>query len=316
MNLDILEESETDATIRRRKDELPNDLEQEIKGVAYLLQAQRIAAEVLSNICTPDDDEMTEEMEENSDAESVHDYDTTAQLNGSIQNSDKIPVEISEAIKAMGIVEMLWARAQPLPENVLQILMETNKNLLKRQNSLRISSLLCLHNFCNCMSTEELGGAVAIYNVWIDLGQQIFQTQCDFEILEASTSLMRATLEHLKPSPELFKQMTETDLQLILDGVSTCDKSEIRANWLRMLGTLGCLLPEPLVKKITDFILQTLSKEEDVWTMSEALDSFMDMFSENDWNQIVYDLNVIPKSKELEKILKTKVSFNCKHLKD
>ncbi|CAO1371804.1 unnamed protein product [Diamesa tonsa] len=314
--LEVDEETETDATIRRRKDELPNDLEQEIKGVAYLLQAQRIAAEVLSNICTPDDDEMTEEMEENSDAESVHDYDTTQQLNGSIQNSDKIPVEISEAIKAMGIVEKLWARAQPLPENVLQILMETNKNLLKRQNSLRISSLLCLHNFCNCMSTEELGGAVAIYNVWIDLGQQIFQTQCDFEILEASTSLMRATLEHLKPSPELFKQMTETDLQLILDGVSTCDKSEIRANWLRMLGTLGCLLPEPLVKKITDFILQTLSKEEDVWTLSEALDSFMDMFSDNDWNQIVYDLNVIPKSKELEKILKTKMRQQKRELSD
>lgn len=157
------------------------------------------------------------------------------------------------------------------------------------------------------MTTEELGGPQAIYSVWLDLGQQIFQIKQDYEVVEASSSLMRATLEHLKKSPELFKQVSESDLQLILDGVSNCDKSEVRANWLRMLGTLGCLLPENLVKKITEFILETTLREDDVWTISEALDSFMDMFSDNDWNQIVYELNVIAKSKELERMLKTKV---------
>lgn len=160
------------------------------------------------------------------------------------------------------------------------------------------------------MTTEELGGPSAIYGVWLDLGQQIFQIEQDFAGLEASSSLMRATLEHLKKSPELFQQVSENDLQLILDGVSNCDKSEIRANWLRMLGALGCLLPENLVKKITEFILETTLKEDDVWTISEALDSFMDMFSDNDWNKIVYELNVVTKSKELEKILKTKVELN------
>jgi hypothetical protein len=159
------------------------------------------------------------------------------------------------------------------------------------------------------MTTEDLGGPNAIYAVWLDLGQQIFQIQQDYESVEASSSLMRATLEHLKKSPELFQQVSESDLQLILDGVQSCDKSEVRANWLRMLGSLGCLLNEALVKKITDFILETTLKEDDVWTVSEALDSFMDMFSENDWDQIVYELNVVAKAKELEKMLKTKVIF-------
>lgn len=118
---------------------------------------------------------------------------------------------------------------------------------------------------------------------------------------------MRATLEHLKKSKDLFKQVSDSDLQLILDGVDTCDKSEIRANWLRMLGTLGCLLEEVLVKKIIGFVLEAASKENDAWTISEAVDSFMDMFSDNDWNQIVQDLNVVAKSRELEKLLKTKV---------
>lgn len=33
----------------------------------------------------------------------------------------------------------------------------------------------------------------------------------------------------------------------------------------------------------------------------------MDMFSDNDWNQIVYDLNIVAKTRELEKVLKAKV---------
>lgn len=190
-----------------------------------------------------------------------------------------------------------------------QILDDFDTNLSKRVLSLRVSSLLCLHNLCNCLTIEELGGATAIYNVWLDLGQQMFQSKSDFSIVEASTSLMRATLEHLKKSKELFKQVSESDLQLILDGVNGCEKSEIRANWLRMLGTLGCLLEEVLVGKIIAFVLEAASKENDAWTISEAVDSFMDMFSDNDWNQIVFNLNVVARSRELEKLLKTKVNL-------
>lgn len=205
------------------------------------------------------------------------------------------------------LYDQLWARSQLLPENVRQILAAEEKTLYQRQITLRVSSLLCLHNFCNSMTTEDLGGAKAVYNVWLDVGNQLFQMQQDDATIEASTSLMRASLEHLKSSPDLFKQVTEPDLVLILNGVEACENPAIRANWLRMLGSLGCLLNEALVKKIADFILEATLKETDVWTISEGLDSFMDMFSENDWNQIVFDLNVIGKSRALEKSLKTKV---------
>lgn len=110
------------------------------------------------------------------------------------------------------------------------------------------------------MSTEDLGGSEAVYNVWLVLGRQIFENDENLQSLEASTSLMRATLEHLKSNRELFKQITESDLQLILDGVKVCTESTIRANWLRMLGTLGCLLTEPFVKTISNFILETGSQ--------------------------------------------------------
>lgn len=157
------------------------------------------------------------------------------------------------------------------------------------------------------MITEDLGGPAAIYNVWLDLGQQVFQNSQDDVLIEASTALMRATLEHLRTSPDLFKQMTQNDLELILKGAEMCNESEIRANWLRMLGVLGCLLPENLVKTIIECLLQQCYKEAEAWTLSEALDALMDLFADNDWNQIAYELNLAHKSKELEKVLKSKL---------
>lgn len=157
------------------------------------------------------------------------------------------------------------------------------------------------------MITDDLGGPSAIYNVWLDLGQQVFQGSQDESVLEASTALMRAALEHLRTNPELFKQMSENDLELMLNGVKVCNEPEIRANWLRMLGVLGCLLPEHLVKVIVEFLLQQCLKETDVWTLSEAVDALMDMFSDNDWNQICYEVNLAQRTKELEKNLKNRL---------
>lgn len=156
------------------------------------------------------------------------------------------------------------------------------------------------------MTTEDLGGPSALYNVWLELGQLVFQDSSDISIVEASTALMRSTLEHLRSSPNLFNQFTQNDLDLILKGADVCGEPEIRANWLRMLGVLGCLLPESMVKQIIEALLQQCFKETDVWTLSEALDALMDLYSDNDWCQITYELKLVQKTKELDKILKNK----------
>lgn len=103
MDEEMADESEADASTRRLKEELPSELEQETKLVGYLLSAQRISAEVLSNICTPYD-EMNVDVDDKSDAESVQDYDVSQQ-NGNRLSADKIPLEVSESIKAHQIVE-------------------------------------------------------------------------------------------------------------------------------------------------------------------------------------------------------------------
>ncbi|XP_029712750.2 HEAT repeat-containing protein 3-like [Aedes albopictus] len=311
------QESPEQSFQRRRRADMPSEVEMEVRNVGWLLQAQRIAAEILTNICSTEEDEWQEDMDEDnlSEAESVHDYETNG-ANTSVQNTDKLPVEVLEAIKSLGLVEKLWQKAQPVAENVAQILAENDKNLLKRVNNLRASSMLCLHNLCNNISADDLGGAEGIYQVWLELGQQVFQGHQNPKLLEASTSLMRATLEHLRKNPELFKQMTESDLQLMLNGVTECQDAEIRANWLRMLGILGCLLPEPLIKLIIDFILTTCLAEQDLWTVSEAMDSMMDIFADNDWNQIVHDLGMVAKCKQLDQRMKSKLKQSKRELNE
>lgn len=186
-----------------------------------------------------------------------------------------------------------------------------------RCNTLRISSLLCLQNLCNVISVEDLGGAAAIYAVWLDLGQQVFQGAQQPDQLEASTALMRATLEHLRANGELFAQMTASDLQLMLDGVRLCGgEPEIRANWLRMLGVLGVLLPDALGKLCMACLVETSAQDTDAWTMSEAADALMDMFSENDWQQAVHDLGLVRKTQDLLGQLKARLRQQRRELGD
>lgn len=66
-----------------------------------------------------------------SDAESVHDYDKDSSNSSGVQG-DKLPIEILEPIKALGLVEKLWQRAQPIAENVDNLLKEGEKNLAKK----------------------------------------------------------------------------------------------------------------------------------------------------------------------------------------
>lgn len=51
-------EQETDeaASRRRRRDDLPSDIEVEVKYIGWLLEAQRVAAETITNLCSSDDD--------------------------------------------------------------------------------------------------------------------------------------------------------------------------------------------------------------------------------------------------------------------
>lgn len=49
------EETEIEASERRRKQDMPTAIEIEVKNVGWLLEAQRIAAETITNLCSAED---------------------------------------------------------------------------------------------------------------------------------------------------------------------------------------------------------------------------------------------------------------------
>lgn len=125
----------------------------------------------------------------------------------------------------------------------------------------------------------------------------------------------------------------------MLNGVVNCKVTEVRANWLRMLGTLGCILNEDFVKVIISFIVEACPQvseeeifylspcfmvsfvkyflhfqEQDVWVLSEALDALMDMFADNDWPQLVKSLHLVKVLSTLEKRFKCLIRAQRKEL--
>lgn len=65
-----------------------------------------------------------------SDAESVHDYDKNSTTNSNGLCGDKLPIEVLEPIKSLGLVEKLWECAQPIAVNVIALLKEASETKL------------------------------------------------------------------------------------------------------------------------------------------------------------------------------------------
>lgn len=127
------QETNEQANRRRLRQDLPTDLDNEIKHIGWILEAQRVAAETITNLCSTDDDDGEGMSDGESDAESVHDYDNSgSEASASFLNKDTLPVEILESLQSFALVEKLWQRAQPMAENVQIILQESEKSVLKK----------------------------------------------------------------------------------------------------------------------------------------------------------------------------------------
>ncbi|KAH8271428.1 hypothetical protein KR018_009832 [Drosophila ironensis] len=291
----------------------PSEAELTIKNMEYLLDAQRLVAEIITNLVSSDDQSNWDSASEESETECVADYDMdedTAET-----GEDGLPPNFVETLKQNNVVQKLWAKAQPLNES-LEKLLEQHESLGQKVEKLRVSYLICLQNLCNVISAEDLGGHSAIYNMWMSLGQQAFKGTEPLAVMEAITSLMRSSLSLLKSHRELFGQMTENDVNMIIEGAKKCSVVDIRANWYRMLGTLGSLLPEPLVKAIVVFLLNACAQEQDLWGLSEGLDALMDIFAVEDWPDMIAELLMCERVQALQELFTTKLRQQKRELKE
>ena len=81
--------------------------------------------------------------------------------------------------------------------------------------------------------------------MWVKIGIIVFRDCApnDTELLESSTAAMRAALQKLaEVRSSMFEQITESDIQPMLNGERQCANANIRANLIRILGNLALIL--------------------------------------------------------------------------
>lgn len=306
-----------------------------VTDIQYLIEAQKIAIELLANICSgddADDDAMDQDSSGNSSDDVLSDSGLPEDDCAVAEKfSLSIPSEVHEAIISGQLVEKVWDKAQLPAENVSQILKkhEDGKQIFNRLCTLRCHALLCMNNLVAGLDIQDLGGRNDVYQLWLNMGTLIFKQTgpTDTRFLEAATAALRASLQKLAEAQchDLFGQMTESDLQLMFDTEVKCPDENVRANLIRSIGMLGMILTKSLessehalilLKNIGKFLLDVCVRETQLWVIAEAVDSIMDVFGEDETDLAAAQVNLVEKLQALLPALKSKVRLQRKSLGD
>ncbi|XP_026319667.1 HEAT repeat-containing protein 3 isoform X2 [Hyposmocoma kahamanoa] len=297
-------------------------LDTQLKSVSQLLDAQQSSIEIIANICSCEDDETSDNSGESSDSDELGDEDLS---NGEITNlaEDRIPPEVMEAVISLEVFDKIWAKTQLPAENVMLILKEYegSKSVFKKLYNLQSGALLCINNMISTLPIENLGGVNGVYKIWVDAGKLVFKQSAEnLTLLESATAVMRAALDKIKfrengnySRLDLFKELALSDIEMMLTGIRECEVPEIRSNLIRMIGILALLLVNNLneatsnvICAITEFILEQAHKENEVWVLAEAVDTLVDLYSEDETDALAAKVKLVDKLAVFVPILKNK----------
>ncbi|XP_045528350.1 HEAT repeat-containing protein 3 [Pieris brassicae] len=297
-------------------------LQNQIKAVTHMLDAQQSAIEILANICSCEDDD---EMEGDESSESEENIEDDLITNGeTLHSEDKLPPEVLEAMISLELFDKVWSRTQLPAENVLLILKEYEESLLvyKKIHNLQTRALLCVNNILMALPIDKLGGVNSVYRIWVDAGKLVFKQNSDnLNLVESATAVMRAALDKIKfrengninNDSGLFSDLALTDIEIMLNGIKDCQVPEIRSNLIRMIGILALLLVNNIndttttvICTITEFLLDQAHKENEVWVLAEAIDTLVDLYSEDETDEIAAKVKLVEKLSILSPILKNK----------
>ncbi|XP_045501868.1 HEAT repeat-containing protein 3 [Colias croceus] len=299
-------------------------LQEQIKTVLYLLDGQQSAIEIIANICScDDDDDDVDEMESSESEETAEDEMACTNGEGIVHAEDKLPPEVMEAMISLDMFDKVWSRTQLPAENVMLILKEYEESQLvpRKIYNLQTRALLCVNNMLSTLPINKLGGINGVYKIWVDAGKLVFKRNSDnVNLLESATAVMRAALDKIKlrenndaADNSLFSDLALSDIEIMLTGIKDCQVPEIRSNLIRMIGILALLLVNNLndttttvVCTITEFILEQAHKENEVWVLAEAIDTLVDLYSEDETDSIAAKVKLVEKLAILAPILKNK----------
>lgn len=236
----------------------------------------------------------------------------------------------AEMVVGRGLVDRVMAVTSPLPEDVQSRWLENSsgRRVLTHHQELRTRAFLCLSNLTELLSVADLGGVQSLYQTWTSLGNLCFNTESvDANLLEAATSAMRAVTHKLcneSSGAEMFR-LNHSDLDSILafySKASEVSQARVRTNTVHIVGEVAIMAsryPEDTVcqqvlSKLSVWLVDTAVTDKDLIVTGEALDKFMDVFTEDSSDLLFARLGLLHKLKHILGPFKDRVEQNKKML--
>lgn len=297
--------------------------------VNSVILAQQSALEMLTNICCDDSNDNWEEtVSESDDSEIMEEMECSAS-SAQIESVSKISAVILEALKAHEMLPKVLAKAQLPAENVQEILNSPQGKkaegpmVMVMVSTLQSRAFLCLNNFIESMTIEDLGGSAQVFEVWKSLGIICFApgTMSD-QVIEAATSAMRAATQKLclEKSENFCNALQSSDeVQQMLEFGANHGNVSVRTNIVHIAGSLGQLLSlrlqtipdaSPSLILVAKFLLEAASRDVELRVVAEALDKIFDLFAEDYTDKLGDEVNLVVKLKQMMPGFKVKMNVH------
>lgn len=145
--------------------------------------------------------------------------------------------------------------------------------------------------------------------------------ESNFELLDSAIAVMRACLQKLaKAETKYFSNLTVDDVAVMFNYNELFLNTNIGVNVIRMIGHLALIIAQTdnqhkydLLKNISIFLILTCKEVSSAWINAECLDSLMDIFSDDETDQLAKELGITTELSELLIAFKQKVRQQ-KHL--
>ncbi|EFN81726.1 HEAT repeat-containing protein 3 [Harpegnathos saltator] len=306
-----------------------NEKRKKIAENKMLVNTQNLALETLANFCSDNDED---NGSTNSDDSKIMDMDSEAMDIDDEHLKSSLPIQFVEAVNHCNLLDKVWEKTVAVEADSKDILNqnEEGKDVLKQFYILRCRAYMCLNNLLPNFDIDALGGVDKFYSKWLEVLKIVVENINLYtgytELLDAAACALRTITERLNcVQTDVFTRLNETDFPKIIgDEIQLqCINPNTRVNMMRIFGLLTLNMTRhmnaqnyTIAKNCSEVILNTCMTEPKAWVMAESIDALMDIFAEDDTDQLAVDVNLIQKLKILFPIFRNKVQQQKNKLRD
>jgi len=243
--------------------------EQDVKYWTVVVNANTIALEVLSELFTSEDPpeeevkmDCTEELKTRAD--SILDE---ALINSVIRRCEKkeIPQEVKEAGQIQSAIEKMRIESFGC---LLNFVINKSQELLKLSNT-SLANLIY-------QSIKELSNANSHY------------------LFERISTFTKVSLERLGSDLDLSSSITEHEIQRLCNLIQTITSETIQLNLISILGCILKYVPHTIEQnKVCFSVLSSFAIKGSLSMVTTILNALFDIYSEETYNSVLKELNVI-----------------------